>query len=167
LEGISFLCWTFFRLVNKTKQSFSFVKTENKNESKKMDFSKLKVADLKEECRKRGLAVTGTKPVLLDRLNDAEGITSGETEEETTSEDKKRKIDQVTSIVTSNPSKKAKKVKKDDRCSFSGDVYTEGVETYAVMLNQTNISQNNNKFYVIQLIQGSSGFCVFSKFFQR
>jgi poly [ADP-ribose] polymerase 2/3/4 len=129
----------------------------------KMDFSKLKVAELKEECKKRGLAVTGTKPVLLQRLNEALGITSVNETEDTSSEDKKRKIDQVTSI-TSNPAKKAKNVKKDDRCSFSGEVYTEGVETYAVMLNQTNISQNNNKFYVIQLIQGSSGFCVFSMF---
>lgn len=30
-------------------------------------------------------------------------------------------------------------------------IYEEGDDVYQVMLNQTNIGQNNNKFYVIRL----------------
>jgi len=41
-----------------------------------------------------------------------------------------------------------------------GHVYIENGNVWDVMLNQTNIAQNNNKYYVIQLIEkGSSYFC--------
>eukprot|EP00668_Euglena_longa_P029323 GGOE01036669.1.p1 GENE.GGOE01036669.1~~GGOE01036669.1.p1 ORF type:complete len:715 (+),score=259.95 GGOE01036669.1:85-2145(+) len=36
-------------------------------------------------------------------------------------------------------------------------IYEEGSEVYQVMLNQTNIGQNNNKFYVIQLLEADAG----------
>jgi len=36
-------------------------------------------------------------------------------------------------------------------------VYSDGNDTYDVMLNQTNVGQNNNKFYVIQLLSNPSG----------
>ena len=39
----------------------------------------------------------------------------------------------------------------------SAEVYTEDDEVYDVMLNQTNLKNNNNKFYIIQLIQSLSG----------
>mmetsp|Transcript_13919 Transcript_13919/g.21067 ORF Transcript_13919/g.21067 Transcript_13919/m.21067 type:complete len:489 (+) Transcript_13919:21-1487(+) len=47
--------------------------------------------------------------------------------------------------------------KVDPMCSASGSIH----EDYICMLNQTNIAQNNNKFYKIQLIDTGSGFCVF------
>lgn len=37
-------------------------------EELKRDFSKLKVVELKEECRERGLPVSGTKAVLIERI---------------------------------------------------------------------------------------------------
>eukprot|EP00667_Euglena_gracilis_P003046 EG_transcript_3054 len=36
-------------------------------------------------------------------------------------------------------------------------IYEEGDDVYQVMLNQTNIGQNNNKFYVIQLLEADAG----------
>ncbi|XP_029007292.1 protein mono-ADP-ribosyltransferase PARP3 [Betta splendens] len=50
--------------------------------------------------------------------------------------------------------KRSRKV--DDHCPLSsgGEVY----EDYDCMLNQTNIGQNNNKFYVIQLIKSGNVF---------
>ncbi|KAF7661940.1 hypothetical protein LDENG_00250260 [Lucifuga dentata] len=46
------------------------------------------------------------------------------------------------------------KRKVDEHCSLSssGEIY----EDYDCMLNQTNIGHNNNKFYVIQIIQASN-----------
>ena len=35
-------------------------------------------------------------------------------------------------------------------------VYTEGRDIWDVMLNQTNIQNNNNKYYLIQLLQSDS-----------
>ena len=36
-------------------------------------------------------------------------------------------------------------------------MYSSATETFDVMLNQTNIGANNNKYYVIQLLQSSFG----------
>ncbi|XP_050949845.1 poly [ADP-ribose] polymerase 2 isoform X3 [Labeo rohita] len=36
-------------------------------------------------------------------------------------------------------------------------VYSEGADVYDVMLNQTNLQFNNNKYYLIQLLQDDSG----------
>ena len=38
--------------------------------------------------------------------------------------------------------------------SFSNKVYSD----YDCMLNQTNIGDNNNKFYIIQLLQSGSSY---------
>ena len=47
------------------------------------------------------------------------------------------------------------------------EVYSEGSDVYDIMLNQTNLKNNNNKFYAIQLIQSLSGssknFSVFTR----
>ncbi|XP_076003403.1 protein mono-ADP-ribosyltransferase PARP3 [Genypterus blacodes] len=52
-------------------------------------------------------------------------------------------------LMAAGPQQKAKK-KVDEHCDLSeGEVY----EDYDCMLNQTNIGQNNNKFYVIQVIK--------------
>ncbi|KAM4022525.1 LOW QUALITY PROTEIN: protein mono-ADP-ribosyltransferase PARP3 [Anomaloglossus baeobatrachus] len=47
------------------------------------------------------------------------------------------------------------KAKIDSACSVSGHPNVEVYEDYDCMLNQTNIGHNNNKFYVIQLIQNT------------
>ncbi|KAM3914167.1 protein mono-ADP-ribosyltransferase PARP3 [Leptodactylus fuscus] len=44
------------------------------------------------------------------------------------------------------------KAKIDSACSLSGNGNMEVYEDYDCMLNQTNIGHNNNKFYIIQLI---------------
>jgi len=47
----------------------------------------------------------------------------------------------------------------DSDCPHSNDyhVYTEGREVWDTMLNQTNIQNNNNKYFMIQLLQADSG----------
>lgn len=35
-------------------------------------------------------------------------------------------------------------------------VYSDGAKTYGVTLNQSNIMANNNKFYIIQVLQNES-----------
>lgn len=54
----------------------------------------------------------------------------------------------------------------DEHCSnFQGSVCldTQIATPWAVKLNQTNIGHNNNKFYIIQLIEGGSRFACFTR----
>lgn len=48
----------------------------------------------------------------------------------------------------------------DSHCTLSG---AQVVEDYDCMLNQTNIGQNNNKYYVIQLLQSWSQYHVWTR----
>lgn len=50
-------------------------------------------------------------------------------------------------------------IKKDDRCVQNGEVY----EDWGVMLNQTNVGNNNNKYYVIQLIKSGNNYFVYTR----
>ncbi|KAI0214446.1 Protein mono-ADP-ribosyltransferase PARP3 [Lamellibrachia satsuma] len=56
---------------------------------------------------------------------------------------------------------KTRKAKPDPYCPMADDC--EVYEDYDCMLNQTNIGQNNNKFYVIQILEDESGFNVFTR----
>lgn len=58
---------------------------------------------------------------------------------------------------------KLKKVKVDPFFSGSGKVYTTADEVYAVTLNQTNVKHNNNKYYIIQLIDTGGSYYVFTR----
>ncbi|XP_051874790.1 protein mono-ADP-ribosyltransferase PARP3 [Pristis pectinata] len=52
------------------------------------------------------------------------------------------------------------KAKIDEHCPLSTESEATVYEDYDCMLNQTNIGNNNNKFYIIQLIeQGGSYYC--------
>jgi len=86
---------------------------------------------------------------------------SSEEEEETKPAAKKTKTD---SPKPDEEEKKVKIVRKgraavDTNVSKSSayHVYEEGDDIWDCMLNQTNISQNNNKFYVIQLLETDGG----------
>lgn len=51
----------------------------------------------------------------------------------------------------------------DEYYKGGGTVYLEGATPWAVKLNQTNIGHNNNKYYIIQLIEEGSGYAVFTR----
>lgn len=40
-------------------------------------------------------------------------------------------------------------------------VYQEGGKTYSATLNQSNLDANNNKFYIIQVLQAEAGGSIF------
>ena len=61
-------------------------------------------------------------------------------------------------LASAGPSKKGpKKHKVDSLCSMRFGVLSV-CEDWDCMLNQTNIGHNNNKYYIIQLLQRSSGY---------
>jgi poly [ADP-ribose] polymerase len=55
----------------------------------------------------------------------------------------------------------AGKAKVDDVCPLSSSASVH--EDYDCMLNQTNIKQNNNKFYVLQMLEKGSSYYVWTR----
>jgi hypothetical protein len=98
-----------------------------------MDFSKLKLVELKEECRKRGLTVYGNKPILLERLIRLGSFFEESTEEENlfVLEEKKRKIDKD----PSNPSKRPKHPRKK---SISQPIQNDDWKNTPYITEETN-----------------------------
>ena len=59
--------------------------------------------------------------------------------------------------------KKAKKNRQREVDKFCSLYMASVFEDYDCMLNQTNIGQNNNKFYVIQLLQTGGNYYVWNR----
>ncbi|KAI4719294.1 PARP-domain-containing protein [Aureobasidium sp. EXF-10727] len=175
-----------------------------------MDYSKLKVAELKDLLKQRGLSATGLskKQLIIDALeeDDAESGQPAEEEDEDADDAKvevKTSTRSSTKRKASSPvpaaptrAKQPKKANPEPPAAAAADTPTdpvkptpkiteaqfapaganldipidEGVSSawhvfvdpdtgiiYDASLNQTNSSNNNNKFYRVQLLQSSSG----------
>ncbi|RZC53061.1 hypothetical protein C5167_011914 [Papaver somniferum] len=122
------------------------------------------VRELREQASIRGVLAKGTKKELFERLcadlqKDSGSITQDKGE---VSEVKEEKLVKAT--------KKGAAVLDQylpDQYKTNYHVLEHGGEIYDAMLNQTNVSDNNNKFYVIQALEsdvgGGGGFMVFTR----
>ncbi|CAF1702733.1 unnamed protein product [Brassica napus] len=131
----------------------------------------MNVKELREEASKRGLATTGTKKVLLERLcNDANndssatvksGTDGAEDDDDGFEEEKKEE-----KIVTATKKGAAvldqwipDNIKSQyhvlQRASSLLSSYC-GDDVYDAMLNQTNVRDNNNKFFVLQVLESDN-----------
>jgi poly [ADP-ribose] polymerase len=127
------------------------------------------VAQLKAELGNRGLDITGKKAQLTQRLKEAL-----ETDEPKPS--KKLKIEKddeeeegkstfskaATALRQADAKEKKKRQPKVDTLVPISSRYSV-VGEYDCMLNQTNIGQNNNKFYIIQLLTDTFGYNVWTR----
>ncbi|XP_010456041.1 PREDICTED: poly [ADP-ribose] polymerase 2 isoform X1 [Camelina sativa] len=122
------------------------------------------VKELREEAMKRGLDTTGTKKELLERLcNDANNdsnapVKSGADEDE--AEDDKNGFEEEKKeekIVTAT--KKGAAVLDQwipDQIKNQYHVLQRGDDVYDAILNQTNVRDNNNKFFVLQVLESDT-----------
>ncbi|KAI8522658.1 hypothetical protein RHMOL_Rhmol13G0013300 [Rhododendron molle] len=112
------------------------------------------IRKLRKEAELRGVSTTGSKKELLQRLC-ADSLDSNaviEAKEEDAIEIKEEKI------VTAT--KKGAAVLDQwlpDEIKAMYHVLQQGDEIYDAMLNQTNVGENNNKFYVIQVLESDNG----------
>lgn len=145
-----------------------------------IDFDKLRVAELQDELAKRGLGTSGRKGELVSRLKAASAPqTLGQSEAAGTGAGKLEEEEAVALEEETDFSKAVKalkRVEKEESKGKGGGTRTPKVDAhvpmagcYAVVddwdctLNQTNIGQNNNKYYVIQLLQRSGGYSVWTR----
>ncbi|KAH9730481.1 poly (ADP-ribose) polymerase 2 [Citrus sinensis] len=117
-------------------------------------FGQMGVKQLREQADLRGLSKAGTKKELLERLcNHAEQSDSKDTLlQEEVNECKDEKIVKAT--------KKGAAVLDPwlpEHIKISYHVFQKDNDIYDAMLNQTNVGDNNNKFYVIQLLESDGG----------
>ncbi|KAK9201869.1 hypothetical protein WN944_017077 [Citrus x changshan-huyou] len=120
-------------------------------------FGQMGVKQLREQADLRGLSKAGTKKELLERLcNHAEQSDSKDTLlQEEVNECKDEKIVKAT--------KKGAAVLDPwlpEHIKISYHVFQKASldnDIYDAMLNQTNVGDNNNKFYVIQILESDGG----------
>ncbi|CAL9120578.1 unnamed protein product [Musa textilis] len=146
--------------------------------------TKLKVDELRAELSRRGLNTSGTKPTLGRRLDAALRKEKKEAEASDKADSltdgvskvaKKRRKDAAGDAMVENAeedeggNKEEKLVtmtKKNgavldpflpDHIKSSFHVLNKGEEMYSDTLNQTNVGNNNNKFFVIQALESDDG----------
>ncbi|KAK2965174.1 hypothetical protein RJ640_019929, partial [Escallonia rubra] len=136
--------------------------TDKRKKAKLDELQSMGVKPLREEATIRGISARGSKKELLDRLiADLDRISNDsvnakeEEEEEDANESKKQKLVAAT--------KKGAAVLDQwlpDHIKSQYHVLQLGGDVYDAMLNQTNVGDNNNKFYVIQVLESDDG-CAF------
>ncbi|XP_062517252.1 protein mono-ADP-ribosyltransferase PARP3-like [Corticium candelabrum] len=138
-----------------------------------VDASKMTVAGLKAELAKRGLETSGKKADLVKRLKDAMGDDETDAAEEPSAkkskpekkkvEEKDQRSEASKKMAQLKETKKKRTAKIDQHCYLASRAQAAVVDDYDCMLNQTNIGHNNNKYYVIQLINCLGSYYVWNR----
>ncbi|KAK1428165.1 hypothetical protein QVD17_16993 [Tagetes erecta] len=121
------------------------------------DLRGLSIKQLREEASARGVCSSGSKKELLQRLCDdpqtnTHNVVEEVKEEKDTNENKKEKLVKAT--------KKGSAVLDQwlpDHVKSHYHVLQQGDDIYDATLNQTNVGNNNNKFYIIQALESDDG----------
>ncbi|KAL6500309.1 Poly [ADP-ribose] polymerase 2 [Orobanche hederae] len=110
----------------------------------------MNIKQLREEAVTRGISAAGTKKELLERLcADNDNVSSNNND---SVKEKKEKI------VTATRKGSAVLDKcLPDHIKMQYHVLQVGDEIYDAMLNQTNVMENNNKFFVLQVLESDDG----------
>ncbi|XP_057838730.2 poly [ADP-ribose] polymerase 2 isoform X1 [Cryptomeria japonica] len=142
-------------------------KDENELDSsehkKSIDINEMTVDELRQELSLCGLSTSGTKKVLVGRLGKAMDETPVTTTTDGSSTSQHVKGGGVQERIKENlvvATKKGRAVldrwlPEDIKSQYH--VLQIGDNIYDAMLNQTNVTENNNKFYVIQALEDDSG----------
>lgn len=122
--------------------------------------NKISDADLIDDDEMESKSNNNTKAVAKKPV--AKKNNNVDEEEEKSTSSKKRKRDSDEESEGEKPQKKKQKTDKkllpvDSQCSVAsrGHIYVDGDDVWSCMLNQTNIGNNNNKFYMLQLVESN------------
>ncbi|XVE77604.1 hypothetical protein DITRI_Ditri13aG0076500 [Diplodiscus trichospermus] len=141
----------------KRERVLDFNDNEDSNKVKVVEeFRQMNVKQLREQSTLRGLSAVGTKKELVQRLcEDADNNTLDEAvkEEEEPEEEEKGSSKEEKIVRATKKGAAVLDQAIPDQIKAHYHVLQQGDDIYDAMLNQTNVGQNNNKFYVIQLLE--------------
>ncbi|CAN4128299.1 unnamed protein product [Withania somnifera] len=118
------------------------------------EYKKMSVGELREVAASRGVSTTGSKKQLVERLCATGDAQIDESKDNLGVEDE----GETEKLVTAT--KKGAAVLDQylsDDIKARYHVLQRGDEIYDATLNQTNVGNNNNKFYIIQVLENDSG----------
>ncbi|GMH03906.1 hypothetical protein Nepgr_005745 [Nepenthes gracilis] len=118
-------------------------------------FRKMGIQQLREQAALRGISTTGSKKELIQKLCD-----DAENENGRHINDQENVIAESKKEMLVTATKKGAAVLDQwlpDHVKNNYHVLQLGDEIYDAMLNQTNVGDNNNKFYVIQALESDDG----------
>ncbi|KAG4981789.1 hypothetical protein AAZX31_10G017700 [Glycine max] len=144
-----------------------------------MASSKMRVEELRTELLHRGLSTTGTKPTLVRRLeaalrkqttSDGGACSPRRTRKRARDSNHSEEIDVAEETKDEEEEEEEEKIVTatqkgvavldqwlPDYVKTNYHVLQLGGDVYDAMLNQTNVRDNNNKFYVIQVLESDNG----------
>lgn len=130
------------------------------------NFRDMSIQQLRKEASLRGISSSGTKRQLVERLSahppaDGNSLSAnGHDKEEEENKKEERAVEEVKVEKLVTATKKGSAVLDQwlpDHIKNHYHVLETGDEIYDAMLNQTNVGDNNNKFYVIQVLEADGG----------
>ncbi|XP_020598702.1 poly [ADP-ribose] polymerase 2-A [Phalaenopsis equestris] len=114
---------------------------------------KYTVRELKDLAARCGVSATGTKMELVKRLSGVAEIPKGTVEEVAVEE-----IEEERLVTATRKGGAVLDQWLPDYIKTSFHVLQNGGDFYDATLNQTNVGDNNNKFYIIQALESDDGF---------
>ncbi|KAG5405179.1 hypothetical protein IGI04_011298 [Brassica rapa subsp. trilocularis] len=147
---------------SKRKRKRAVDSSDGDDESNKLiaigELRAMNVKELREEASKRGLATTGTKKVLLERLcNDANNDSSASVksgtdgaEDDDDGFEEEKKEEKIVTATKKGAAVLDQWIPDNIKSQYHGD------DVYDAMLNQTNVRDNNNKFFVLQVLESDN-----------
>ncbi|XP_038681240.1 poly [ADP-ribose] polymerase 2-A isoform X2 [Tripterygium wilfordii] len=123
------------------------------------EFRQMSVKQLREEAVRRGLSMTGSKKEVLERLCDDLLEKDTDARESSQVAAEKEEDGRVQEKVVTATRKGAAVLDQSlpDHIKAQYHVMQLDDDVYDAMLNQTNVGDNNNKFYVLQLLESDDG----------
>ncbi|XP_022899060.1 poly [ADP-ribose] polymerase 2 isoform X1 [Olea europaea var. sylvestris] len=116
------------------------------------EFRSMNVKELREQAALRGISTAGTKKEILERLCTDVDENSGDNDQAAKKESNREKM-----VIAMKKGSAVLDKWLPEHIKAQFHVLQVGDEIYDAMLNQTNVGGNNNKFYMIQILESDDG----------
>ncbi|KAI5680455.1 hypothetical protein M9H77_01682 [Catharanthus roseus] len=122
------------------------------------DFRKMGIKELREQAVLRGILTTGSKKELIERLyncNDSVKESNDLEDDNSLQGEEQGKKENVVIATKKGVAVLDRWIPDDIKATYH--VLQYGDDVYDATLNQTNVGDNNNKFYIIQVLESDGG----------